>query len=437
MAPYGLGAAPVFVKALEQAMAEVRSFHSDRARVAPAGLAQVQPVQWAWQVAATALLRSWGVVPDAVVGHSVGEIAAAHTAGALDLGQAARVVGERSLLLEETAKEGALLATALSADQAQELARSWPGVAVAAINAPRSTVLSGPLALVQDLAQELQARGVWVRMIEDAPPAHSPSVAGQADRLPDLLGEMTAHPARVPLVSTVTGQRVQGTEMDGTYWGWQLRATVRLQQAIESLVEPGRSVVLVEIGARSVLASALASTLALADRRYEVTPPLVSTAGPGQPLQNLLAALAELYTHGIDPHWPTPSTPAPVPLPLRAWDHGLALAPEVGAVSLLDLDSRQALEVIEEQVTLAVRDLVTGSLGEVSSCTQLTDLGLGSLARAHLHTLLLTRMPDLSGLDRQVALQAATAGDLARQAYHHLLTGCETPPTAEGLVRPG
>ncbi|GAB3724232.1 type I polyketide synthase [Nocardiopsis nanhaiensis] len=434
---HGLGTESAFAHTYERAMAAVSSARGGRPPGAFDGLACIQPVQWAWQVAATELLRSWGVVPDVVVGHSLGEIAAAHTAQALSLDHAATVVVERSLLLQEQVGAGALAATSLPLEQAREVTRSRPPLAVAAINGPASTVLSGPLAQLQDLAQELDSQGQWVRVIADAPPAHSPLVAEQAERLPDLLTSIGARVVSTCLISTATGVRLKGTEMDGPYWGRQLREPVQLHQALTSVIEPGRPVVLVEIGARSVLASSLTSTLAQADRRYEVDPPVVTTAGPAEPQENLLMALAHLYTHGLTPRWPTPTTHTPVRLPLRAWAHDQSERPETTTVRLREMDHDQAFQVIGDQITQLVHGLISGATGEWDPRSDWQELGLESLARAHLYTQLITRLPDLAGLDAHAAQHARTTSELAQAAHRHLLSSPRAQPVPEGVIRPG
>src|SRR5699024_6416860 len=103
--------------------------------------------------------------------------------------------------------------------------------------------------------------------------------------------------------------------------------------------------------------SALASTLAQADRRYEIDPPLVTTAGPSGQQEDLLLALAHLYTHGIDPHWPIPDTSTPVPLPLRSWNHDHVDPSTATIVRLQDLDIERIEQVIEDQVIRTVREL--------------------------------------------------------------------------------
>lgn len=417
---HGMGAEPVFTDTLLRARLALALPHDVPVDDAD-GLARVQPSQWAWQVAATALLASWGITPDVVVGHSLGEIAAAHTAGVLDLEDAALVVAQRSRLLEQTSGQGELLATSLPPDQAHELVRSWPTVAVASINAAQTTVLSGPVVDLAAVDKQLSRQGVWTRCISDAPPAHGPLVADQAQQLPDLVKAIRPRPARTALWSTATAARVQGPEMDAAYWGRQLRSPVLLYQVMRALAGQERPIVVVEIGARSVLAGALAATLAHAQRRYELDPPLVSTGGPAAPRENFLAALANLYTFGLDPTWPTPRSSLPVRLPLRAWTHQGPSAPPAskGAVRLDPLDPDQARTVIAEQVTALVRDLAPQGGPDLFANTVLAEAGLESLTRAHLHTQLITRLPDLAGLPAATVQQAPTVSAIIDAATRH------------------
>ncbi|GAA1118529.1 beta-ketoacyl synthase N-terminal-like domain-containing protein [Nocardiopsis metallicus] len=410
---HGLEAEPVFTQALERA--RLAAFlESDQGEAA--GLARVQPAQWAWQVAATALLASWGVRPDVVVGHSLGELAAAHTAGVLTLHEAALVVAQRSRLLEQTAPKGELLATSLDPARAQELVRSLPTVAVASINAANATVLSGPIGELDLLADQLAKSGVWTRRISDAPPAHGPLVADQAEQLPDLVKTIRPRPATTALWSTATAARAQGPEWDAAYWGRQLRSPVLLHKTVRALAEQERPVVVVEVGARSVLASALASTLAQAQRRYEVDPPLVCTDGPAAPRENLLMALGQLYTFGLNPSWPTPSTPTAAPLPLRAWTHHSSAAPQNAnqVVELSALETERARTVITERVTALVRGLLPQGSALPQGDAVLAEAGLGSLALAHLHIQLIHQLPDLAGLPAHVVHQATTMSALVK-----------------------
>jgi len=135
----------------------------------------IQPAIFAIQVALAALWRSWGIQPTAVVGHSLGEVAAAHVAGALSLADAARVICGRARLLRRAGSDGALLAAELSVAEAQELiADQRSQITVAASNSHRSTVLSGERAALADLVALLEQRGRFCRWVKVDVAAHSP-----------------------------------------------------------------------------------------------------------------------------------------------------------------------------------------------------------------------------------------------------------------------
>ncbi|MFV2198719.1 beta-ketoacyl synthase N-terminal-like domain-containing protein [Nocardiopsis sp. LOL_012] len=408
---------PVFAAALERAR---HALHRHSNGNPGSGLGRVQPAQWAWQVAATALLASWDITPDAVVGHSLGEVAAATAAGALTLDDGARVVAERSRLLEQAAPAGGLLATALRADQAHALAADRPGVGVAALNADRSTVLSGPEADLAQIAARLHADRVWHRPVAGAPPAHSPLIEASAAELADRLHGLSPTPGRVAMHSTVTAAPIGGTELGARYWGRQLRATVHLHRVVRALAEQEHPLVVVEIGARSVLGAALADTLTRARPRYAVDPPLVAVGVSGeQERTDALAALAGLYTFGLDPAWPAAWTRA-VELPPRAWTRTTTPGPssdgEGAAGVLAGCTPDQGRTVIAEQVRALLAQM---SPTDDVHGRDLAELGLGSLALTHLHHQLLRRLPDLAGMPAHTTLSCRTPDQLIEAVTAH------------------
>ena len=167
----------------------------------------VQPAIFAVQVALAALWRSWGVEPEAVVGHSLGEVAAAHVAGALSLEDAARVICGRARLLRRAGRRGAMVAAELSYPEAQDLiAGRQSRVAVAACNSHRSTVLSGDPAVLTDLVTALQQRGRFCRWVEVDVASHSPQMDALRADLTDVLAGLRPAAATIPMYSTVTGE---------------------------------------------------------------------------------------------------------------------------------------------------------------------------------------------------------------------------------------
>jgi acyl transferase domain-containing protein/acyl carrier protein len=273
----------------------------------------VQPLVFAIQVALAALWRSWGVEPAAVIGHSLGEATAAHVAGALSLDDAARVVAVRSELLTRIRHRGGMIVIELPAAEAAAWLARHPGLAIAAINAPRSTVVSGDAVEIEAVLGELVAAGVFARRVKIDVASHSPQVA-------PLLGELRARLAgirpidgRVALVSTVTGAELAGSALDADYWARNLREPVRFADAIASLGRAGHRRFL-EISPHPILAVAIEQTLA--DRQV-----VASLRRGRDPLDSLGEAVAALYASGAELDWRAIyRPPAPcVQLPTYPW----------------------------------------------------------------------------------------------------------------------
>ncbi|MGW7243981.1 type I polyketide synthase [Streptomyces sp. NPDC054804] len=219
----------------------------------------VQPVSFAVMVSLAALWRSFGVEPDAVVGHSQGEIAAACVAGALSLRDAALVVCARSgLIAEELAGHGGMASVTLPADEVTALLP--PGVTVAAVNGSTSTVVSGDPAALDRLLAHCEGRGTRARRIAVDYASHSPQVERIETRLVEALAEVRPRAADVPMFSTVTADWADPTTLDAGYWYRNLRQTVRFEAAVRALAEQGHRG-FVEVSPHPVLTPGIDQTL--------------------------------------------------------------------------------------------------------------------------------------------------------------------------------
>ncbi|MEV6318583.1 beta-ketoacyl synthase N-terminal-like domain-containing protein [Streptomyces sp. NPDC051776] len=230
----------------------------------PTGVATVQPALWAVQVSLAAAWRELGVRPRLCIGHSMGEAAAAYVSGALTLPDAARVICRRSELMERAAGRGAMLAVELSAEQAQEtVARHDGAVCVAAENAPTSCVLAGDSAALDRIAVELEGLGVLSRRVRVDVASHSPHMEPLRNELSEQLPTLapTETTAGTSMLSTVRATTVRGPELNGAYWGENLRRTVRFAPALRAAAQHGDSV-FVEVGPHPLLLTAIEDTLA-------------------------------------------------------------------------------------------------------------------------------------------------------------------------------
>ena len=199
----------------------------------------VQPVLFAVMVSLAEVWRGLGLALDAVVGHSQGEIAAACVAGALTLEDAARVVALRGRALAALAGGGAMASVLLPSGEVEEAVRLRPGLSVAAVNGPASTVVSGDVAAVEGLVAELVAGGARAQLIGVDYASHSAQVEQIRERLLRELDGITPNSAAVPLFSTVTGDWLDTTTMDAGYWFRNLRQTVRFEESVRTLLDEG------------------------------------------------------------------------------------------------------------------------------------------------------------------------------------------------------
>ncbi|GAB3872714.1 hypothetical protein GCM10029964_011600 [Kibdelosporangium lantanae] len=217
----------------------------------------VQPTLWAIQVSLAALWRSWGVEPDLVVGHSMGEIAAATVAGALPLRDAAAVICRRSSLASRSTGRGAMASVALSVDEtAEAIATRADRVSIAVVNSPHSTVISGEPDAVTAILGELAERDVYCRRIDVAFAAHSPLVDHLAGDLRTALADVVARPGKVAIHSTVFDEIMDGSTLDAEYWVRNFREPVLFSAATHSVLRMGATI-FVEISPHPVLVPAV------------------------------------------------------------------------------------------------------------------------------------------------------------------------------------
>ncbi|NEY32346.1 SDR family NAD(P)-dependent oxidoreductase, partial [Streptomyces sp. PRKS01-65] len=260
----------------------------------------VQPALWAVMVSLAEVWRSLGIAPSAVAGHSQGEIAAACAAGALSLEDGARVVALRSRALLEIAGEGGMVSVALPRDDTAALLEPWAGrVGVAALNGPRSTVVSGEAEALGELLETCAREEIRARRIPVDYASHSAHVERIRDRILADLAGITPRAAAVPFHSTLTGGPLDTTRLDATYWYDNLRNTVRFESVIEGLLAEGHHT-FVECSPHPVLVVGIEETAQNADR-----PALAvgSLRRDEDATRHLLRSAAELHTRGVAVDW--------------------------------------------------------------------------------------------------------------------------------------
>ncbi|WP_329011220.1 SDR family NAD(P)-dependent oxidoreductase [Micromonospora rifamycinica] len=280
----------------------------------------LQPASFAVMVGLAAVWSSVGVRPDAVVGHSQGEIAAACVAGALSLQDAARVVALRSRAIASTLSGcGGMASVAAGEDEVTAYLTPWAGrVEVAAVNGPSSVVIAGDVGALDEASAALTDRGVRVRRVAVDYASHTRHVADVEGTLAEVLAPVEARTPVVPFYSCVTGGWVRDAGVvDGGYWYRNLRAQVRFGPAVAALVDQGYGV-FVEVSAHPVLVQPISELVA--DTDVLVTGTLRRDDGG---LRRLLTSMAELFVRGVAVDWAAlvPPPPGGVDLPTYAFDH--------------------------------------------------------------------------------------------------------------------
>ncbi|MGW1958594.1 SDR family NAD(P)-dependent oxidoreductase, partial [Streptomyces sp. NPDC001920] len=274
-----------------------------------------QPVLFSVMVSLAQLWRAAGVRPDAVIGHSQGEIAAAAVAGALSLDDAARVVALRSSTLRALRGTGAMASVPLSATDVEEALSRWQGaVGVAADNGPASTVVSGDLDAVHELVARYQADGVRARLIPNDYASHCEHVEVIRDELLDRLADVRGRQSEIPFWSTVTGAELDTRELDADYWYRNLRRPVRYAGTVRALLDTGHRL-FVEASPHPVLTFGTEQTIEASGLPATALGTLRRERDENH---EFLGALGRAHVHG-----------API-----AWERVIGVRPDDGSVAV-------------------------------------------------------------------------------------------------------
>lgn len=260
----------------------------------------IQPSLFALQVALAKYWMSLGINPHTVVGHSMGEVAAAHIAGVLSLDDAAKVICTRSLLMKRVSGQGGAMAvTELTVNEANEIVKRYPRLSVAVSNSPKSTVLAGEKESIDKVLAELESKGLFCKPVKVDVASHSQQMDPLKDDLRAALQTLEPHKAEVPLYSTVKNSVMQGEEMKADYWVNNLRGTVQFSSAIEHLMKSGH-VVFIEVSPHPVLTTAVSECA----EHFKTKAVTIASLLRNKPeIESFFKNLGDLFSKGYNINW--------------------------------------------------------------------------------------------------------------------------------------
>ncbi len=275
-----------------------------------------QPAIFAVQAGLASVWSSWGINPDSVVGHSVGEVAAAYVAGALSLEDAVTVIFQRGRLMQRTHRKGKMLAVKTDRERLEALLAKYD-VSVAAVNGPNSFTLSGDPAVIEEVLESLPRHDAVGRMLPGEYAFHSPQMEPLQEELTLALRDATPRAAKIQIFSTLTGQFSDGHDFVPSYWARQIREPVLFAPAMNQLIENGFRF-FVEISPDPVLVGAINQCLHHQRLQGVVLSSLKRRAAARV---TMLSSLGALYAQGFNVDWNAlhPRNRRCVSLPAYPW----------------------------------------------------------------------------------------------------------------------
>ncbi|MEU5660990.1 type I polyketide synthase, partial [Streptomyces sp. NPDC047737] len=470
------GAFPVFAAAFDAVVAELDGHLSGSLRDVvwgeDAGVLErtefTQPALFAFETALFRLLESWGVRPDFLAGHSVGELTAAHVSGVLSLGDAARLVAARARLMQALPAGGAMVAIRASEDEVLRYLTS-DAVSVAAVNGPEAVVISGAEDEVLEVAARFEAEGRKTSRLRVSHAFHSPLMEPILEVFGQLAATLTYNSPNIPVVSNVTGELATVAELRSPeYWVRHARQAVRFADGIHYL-ESKNVTTFLEIGPDTVLSALAQDCVSAGDEQQDAAALIPTQRRDRSEERELLAGLGAAHLRGVPVDWSAflqDSGGRRVDLPTyafqrqRYWQESFTNAAAKGDASgagQTALDHpllRAAVSTPDERVVLTGRLSLNshpwladhGVLGSVlvpgTGLVELAlrageEVGCGLLEELTLQAPLV--LPDSNGMQVQVAVDAPTEDGGRQVVVHSRPEGdSEAPWTlhAEGTLRP-
>uniref|UniRef100_A0A8C8FJU4 Carrier domain-containing protein n=2 Tax=Oncorhynchus tshawytscha TaxID=74940 RepID=A0A8C8FJU4_ONCTS len=262
----------------------------------------VQPLLFATQVGIASLFKHWGIKPDAILGHSIGEVAAAHCSGLLSLEDAVKVIYFRSTLQNTVTGGKMLVVSNMVVSEVLNLLPSYSNkISLAAFNSPQSCTLSGDAEAIDSLHRKLsssvKSKNLFLHVLDVPAAYHSQMMDPILSQLEDSIGSLQVNDVETELFSTVTGKEVEQPDFStGKYWARNIRETVSFEQAVRSATKGKKNVVFVEIGPRRALQRNIQETLGNDTM-------VLSSVQPDKDHETMLNTVSKLFELGVQVDW--------------------------------------------------------------------------------------------------------------------------------------
>ncbi|MCP4121637.1 MAG: SDR family NAD(P)-dependent oxidoreductase [Bacteroidetes bacterium] len=259
----------------------------------------LQPTLLAMEIALTRLWQSWGIEPDAVVGHSMGEVAAAYIAGSLALEDAAAIICIRSGLMVTLSGTSGMLYVGLSPDAVQPYIKGNDMLNIAINNSPESVVIGGNTDDLDNMLSQLEDAGVFCKMVKMDVASHSPQMEPLKEDLRKAVAHVKAADNRIPVYSSVQHRQIEGKDLDANYWVSNLRSPVQFSTTIQQLIEDGYTI-FIEVSPHAVLTHSINENAA----HLKVPITTIGSLKRNKPeAETFLSNIGKAYCNGLYPNW--------------------------------------------------------------------------------------------------------------------------------------
>jgi len=341
----------------------------------------VQPCIFAIQAALFDLLRTWGIKPDALIGHSGGELVAAHCAEILNLDDAILLVWQHNLIMQQVIGKGKMLYIALPVQDLKDyLNQYFNNISVAAVNSPNATVLTGDEDILKQLIVIFEKKNIFCRLLKIDIPFHSHFIEPYMDKCRQSLTSIQVNPAAIPVYSSYRGAMHTDHDFDADYWTKHIREKVLFAQAIRAMIHDGYRL-FIEISPHPVLSASIHECF----HEYNIKNYIIvdTLRRDENEKKSLLASMAVLDHAGFKIHWDLmntddQNTAKSLIKTLKDNDRPVAIK------ALINVASQERQQILADLIIKSIEKISSGQIIPKDNQTGFLAMGLTSLMAVHL-----------------------------------------------------